>query len=134
MLSIFPALLTYELLSPLILRVVLGILFISLGYLELTKERERWQQVFQILKLKPEKIWAKVFGVVELMGGILLVLGLFTQLAALLFVIIGFAECYVEYRAPVVLKRNIVFYVLITAISLSLLFTGAGFLAFDLPL
>jgi len=134
MLNIFPDLLTYELLSPLILRVVLGILFISLGYLELTKEKERWLRVFEIIRFRPAKVWVKVFGVVELLGGALLILGLFTQAAALLFAVIGLAETYIEWRAPIVLKRNIVFYVLVTAISLSLLLTGSGAFSFDLPL
>lgn len=134
MLNIFPELLTYQLLSPFILRVVVGMLFISLGYLELTKEKERWLKVFELIRFRPARMWVKVFGAIEIAGGALLVIGLFTQGAALLFAIIGLAEAYIENRAPVVLKRNIVFYILITAISLSLLFTGAGFFAVDMPL
>ena len=134
MLSIFPDLLTYNLLAPLILRVTLGLLFISLGYLELTREQNRWRIIFETIRFKPAAFWTKLFGVIEIVGGALLVIGLFTQIAALLFALISLAECYIENRAPVVLKRNIVFYVLIFVIALSLLFTGAGFLAFDLPL
>lgn len=134
MLNIFPELLTYQLVSPFILRVALGLLFLSLGYLELTKEERRWERVFEIIRFAPARFWAKTFGFVEIAGGVLLIVGLFTQVAALVFAVISLAECYIEYRAPVVLKRNIVFYGFIFVISLSLLLTGAGFWAFDLPL
>src|SRR3989344_193515 len=134
MLNVFPELLTYQLLAPLILRVALGLLFLSLGYLELTKEQRRWERIFETIHFKPSRFWVKTFGLVEIVGGLLLIAGLLTQVAALVFTVISLAECYIEYRAPVVLKRNIVFYGLILVISLSLLFTGAGFWALDLPL
>ncbi len=134
MLNIFPDLLTYSLLGPFILRVSLGILFINLGYLELTREKERWLRVFETIRFSPARFWVRVFGVVEIAGGLLLVLGVLTQAAALLFTVISLAEMYIEYRAPVVLRRNIVFYGLIFVISASLLLTGAGAFAFDLPL
>lgn len=134
MLNVFPDLLTYGLFAPFILRVALGLLFINLGYLELTKEQNRWVRVFEVIRFRPAMFWVKAVGIIEIVGGLLLVLGLFTQATALLFAIISLAECYIEKRAPVVLNRNIIFYAFLFVISLSLLFSGAGFWAFDLPL
>lgn len=131
MLNLFPDLLTYHLLSPFILRVVLGLLFINLGYLELTKEEKRWERTFETIGFKPPHVWSKLFGLLEIIAGALLLVGLFTQAAALFVALVSLAECYIENRTPVVLKRSLIFYVLIFTIALSLLFTGAGFMAFD---
>lgn len=60
--------------------------------------------------------------------------GFYTQIAALILALITFAETYIEYKEPVILKRNFVFYILLLAISLSPLFSGAGAFAIDLPL
>ncbi len=113
---------------------VLGIIFINLGYLHLTKEKERWNKFFEIIKLKPAELIGRVYALIEIGGGILLVIGLYTQVAALVFAVLSLIEIIVEYREPIILKRNIVFFILIFAISVSLLFTGAGRPAFDLPL
>jgi len=134
MLAIFPDLLTYGLLGPLLIRLTLGLLFIDMGYFELTREQKRWRAVFETLRLKPVAMWSKGFGILQIVGGILLIAGMFTQVAALFFAIISLAEIFIEYREPAILKRNIVFYLLIFVMSLSLLFSGAGFYAFDLPL
>ncbi len=134
MLNIFPEFLTYSMLAPFILRVVLGFIFVNLGYLELTREKYRWARACEALGLKPGMMWSQVFGITQIVGGLMLIAGLFTQGAALFFAFISLAELYVENRAPLLLKRNLAFYLLIFAISLSLIFSGAGFLAFDLPL
>ncbi len=126
MLNLFPDLLTYELLSPLLLRVALGFVFINLGYLELTKEEKRWERTFETLKLKPGRLWSKAFGLLEMAGGVLLIIGLYTQGAALFFAFTSLAEAYIERRTPAVLKRNLVFYIFLFIISISLLLTGAG--------
>ena len=134
MLSVFPDLLTYHQIAPLILRIVLGLIFISFGYEALTGEKQRWQKVFEMIKLRPSAFFEKLFGLVEIIGGIMLIIGLFTQVAALVFSIISLAELIIEYREPVLLKNSIFFYLLLLTISASLIFTGAGFAAFDLPL
>lgn len=130
----FPDLLTYGFFSPFILRVVLGYIFINLGYLKLSKETERWKLFFESIHLKPVKIFTYISALIEIIGGIMLILGFYTQITALAFAIITFGELYVEFKVDTLLKRNLVFYLLIFAISVSLLLTGAGFMAMDLPL
>lgn len=134
MLNTFPSLLTFSLLAPLILRVVLGLIFINLGYLELTSEKKRWTAFFETVHLKPAKMFVIVMGLFEIIGGFFLLAGFMTQIVALVFTIITFGEFYAEYREETLLKRDIIFYLLIFAISLSLLLSGAGLFAIDYPL
>jgi len=134
MLNTFPELLTFGMLSPLILRVVIGFIILNLGYLKLTKERARWEASFSALGVKQKELAVKIFAFIEIIGGIALIIGMYTQIAALVFVAITFAELFIEQKEESLLVRDITFYLLMFAIALSLLFSGAGFLAFDLPL
>ncbi len=134
MLNTFPSLLTFSLLAPLILRVVLGLIFVNLGYLELTSEKKRWAAFFETVHFKPATFFVILVGLVEIIGGVFLIAGFLTQISALVFSIITFGEFYAEYREETLLKRDIIFYLLIFAISLSLLLSGAGIFALDLPL
>lgn len=134
MLNTFPNLLSFSLLAPLILRVFLGLIFINLGYLELTSEKKRWSEFFETVHLKPAKMFVIVMGLFEIIGGFFLLAGFLTQMTALVFSIITFGEFYAEYREETLLKRDIIFYLLLFAISLSLLLSGAGLFAIDYPL
>ena len=134
MLNTSPNLLTFSLLAPVILRVVLGLIFINLGYVELTSEKKRWVAFFETVHLKPATIFVILMGLIEIIGGFFLIAGFLTQITALIFSIITFGEFYAEYREETLLKRDLIFYLLIFAISLSLLFSGAGLFAIDLPL
>jgi uncharacterized membrane protein YphA (DoxX/SURF4 family) len=134
MLNTFPSLLSYSPLGPFILRVVLGFILIDLGFLKFRGERTQWVQVFSAYKLRPAHLFVSLYGAVEIVGGVLLLIGLYTQIAALVFVVLNAIELYIEYSEGNVLKRDLVFYVLVLAIALSLLFTGAGAYAKDIPL
>jgi len=134
MLNPFPELLAWSGLAPFILRIVLGYLFINLGYLKLNSEKNRWLLFFETVKLKPSILFLKIFAIIEMATGAMLIFGLYTQIVALVLTILNFGELYVEYKEESLLKRNLVFYLLVFAISLSLVFSGAGFFAFDLPL
>lgn len=134
MLNPFPELLMYSLLGSFILRVVLGLIFIDLGFLKLRSEKDRWFASFETLGLRPADLFVPLYALLQITGGLLLLIGLWTQVAALAFVIFTGIELYVEWQAKEVLKRDIVFYLLIFAISLSLLVTGAGAYAIDIPL
>jgi putative oxidoreductase len=134
MLNPFPDLLTYSLLAPFILRVVAGIIFIDLGVLAFRNEKESWLASLSALKVPDPKLALKILGGIEIIGGVMFILGLFTQVAALVLAMLVFAETYIEYKEPLLLKRNFVFYLMLLAIVLSLLLSGAGAFAFDLPL
>jgi uncharacterized membrane protein YphA (DoxX/SURF4 family) len=134
MLNPFPELLSLGLVAPLILRLVLGLIFVNTGYLKLTKEKQRWAVFLNAIRLKPAKQWVIVLGLIEIIAGALLVVGLFTQYTCLVLLILTAKEWLVEYKEDALVSRDIVFYTLVAAILLSLLLTGAGFLAFDIPL
>lgn len=122
MLSLFPSLLSYDQLSPLILRVVLGITLAYFGYQKI------------IGKGGSSGSNTKIYGGVEIIIAIFLIIGLFTQLAALLNAIILVIKLGFKVRDRKFLTDGINYYLLLLAIAISVMFTGAGWLAFDLPL
>jgi uncharacterized membrane protein YphA (DoxX/SURF4 family) len=121
-------------LSPFILRVVLGLIIINLGSLKLGKENSAWQKLFETINFHPAKIFVKVLAFIEIIGGLMLLVGSYTQLSAMVFTLLFFCEAVLEYRDPQLEKRNLTFYILMFAIALSLIFLGAGAFAFDMPL
>lgn len=133
-LNTFPDLLTFSILSPFILRVVLGLIVINLGFLKLGKEQSSWQKLFELIHFRPSVYFVKLFAYLEIGGGLLLLAGAYTQLTAMVFAVLFFCEAVLEYREESLEKRNLTFYILIFAIALSLIFTGAGAFAFDLGL
>lgn len=134
MLNPFPDLLNYALLAPLLLRVVVGIIFIDLGFLKFRSEKERWIASFNTLGIRPADLMLSLYALLQVVGGLMLFVGAWTQVAALAFAIFTGIELSVEYKAREVLKRDMTFYLLVFVICVSLLLTGAGAYALDLPL
>lgn len=134
MLNIFPDLLTYSLLAPFIIRVAAGFTFLNTGILKLSREKGRWLISLEELKISKAAFILKILAAVEIIGGILLIVGAWTQLVALVLTLFTAAAFFIEYKDPSILKRNLPFYLLLLAITLSLLFSSAGAFAFDLPL
>jgi uncharacterized membrane protein YphA (DoxX/SURF4 family) len=134
MLNPFPELLTYSMLAPFFLRLVIGFIFLDLGLLKFREEKQRWLASFETLGLRPADLLVPLYGLLQIAGGLMFLLGLWTQVAALAFVIFSGIELYIEWQANGILKRTLTFYLLIFTISLSLLLTGAGAYAIDIPL
>lgn len=134
MLNPFPEFLNYALLAPLVLRVVVGFIFVDLGLLKFKSEKDRWLASFDTLGLRPATLFVPLYGALQVIGGFMLFFGLWTQVAALFFVLSTGIELGIEWRAREILRRDAVFYLLVFVISLSLLLTGAGAFAIDLPL
>lgn len=133
-LNTFPGLLNFSILSPFILRLVLGLIVLNLGVLKLNSEKRNWEKLFETIRLNPSHYLVKSLAFVEIAGGLMFLLGSYTQLTAIIFSILFFCEAVLEYREDSLEKRNLTFYILLFAIALSLIFTGAGAFAFDLPL
>ena len=72
--------------------------------------------------------------VVELAIGTLLLIGLFTQLAALLSISLCIKTLIWYNRFPTGSVPERITYLLLLTMSISLFITGAGFFAFDLPI
>ena len=131
MLSIFPNLLTYELVGPLLIRLALGAAFIWFGYEKIGK---RYAHVKHTDKNDKKALRVLVCGIVDMVLGLLVLVGFLTQVAALLISIILIIGIGRKIKEGAFLTSGINYYVILLAMALSLLFTGAGFFAFDLPL
>lgn len=111
MLSLFPELLFLSLFAPLLFRITLSI-------------------VFALASWNRFKHGALVLSVIEALAASLLILGAWTQAAALgafvLLVFYLYAPRYAPYARSTIL--------IALPVAFSLLITGAGALAFDLPL
>ncbi len=134
LLTVFPDLLTYGLIAPFILRVSLGLVLIYFSYLKFRKERFEKIVFFDSLGMKPGVFYVNTIGGIELIGGILLVVGAYTQIAAMGAALIMLAATFIKWRRPQSLRNDIEFYILLFVVALSLVFLGAGFFAIDLPL
>jgi len=120
--SLFPSLLTYGLVGPLIIRLVLGITLAYFGYQKI------------INRGQSSGSNTVIYGIMEIAIALFLVIGLFTQLAALLNAIILVIKLGFKAKEGKLLSDGINYYILLLTMAISLMFTGAGFLAFDLPL
>lgn len=132
--NLFPDLFSFAIIAPFILRVAVGLIFMNLGSLKLGKERRGWIEAFHLLKITPAGFFTTLLGIIEAVGGFLLVIGAYTQAAALILGIIALCELLIEYKEESILKRDFVFYLLLTVICASLLLTGAGIFAVDIPM
>jgi uncharacterized membrane protein YphA (DoxX/SURF4 family) len=137
MLNIFPDLLFLQLLAPFMLRVALGAMFVWIGYSYFFKDREA---VFAQLENKWPKLAIPCLiggGVFEIITGGFLIAGLFTQATAIAGALIAIDALFVKFLykdLDKLVKYNKMFYILILVTSLSLIFSGAGIFAIDLPL
>ncbi len=133
MLNPFPDLLVFGLIAPLLLRVAVGLMFINAGIKKL--RRKSWvMALFERLNLTPAALYSSAFGAVEVASGVLLVVGLFTQVAALVTFAVSVLMLYEKNKHPAETPGSRGVFLLLCIISLSLLFSGAGAFAFDLPL
>jgi uncharacterized membrane protein YphA (DoxX/SURF4 family) len=130
----FPAILTFSLLAPTLLRITLGIFIIMLGKSKLRKPNKGIAGFFESLGFRPTAYYIKVLAIVEIVMGVALFVGFLTQIAALVVAVITFVSLLITIRHPETELEKASLYTLFFMISISLVFTGAGLLAIDLPL
>lgn len=134
-LSLFPSLFTYQLLGIFMIRVVLGFTFLRLWYIGMKYHKEEQIESFNNMGLKPAKLFAGLVSLVKFVGGSLLVIGLWTQGAALATGVMMLIAAAIKLYKPDLLPRHkFGFCLLVGVVSLALLFLGAGAFAFDLAL
>jgi hypothetical protein len=118
-LSTFPTLLSYGLMGPTLLRIFVGLFLIYLG-------RQRW---FRACK------WTSLL---YLIVGILVGMGLYTQIASLLGIVVLTFDFLMRKKSTKpedkLTIETYLLYKICAIILLTLIFTGPGFFAFDLPL
>lgn len=121
MLSIFPELLSWQLISPLIIRLTLASILIFWSYRSISKH-------------KKQDAGQKALRLIESICGLLLFVGLWTQIAALIVAIDLLTKLYKKYKDKTLLTDGVNYYLILLVLAISLLFTGPGFIAFDFAL
>jgi len=117
-------------LGLLILRVALGLIFLTHGYPKLTRSSEALQALFVQHGLPAKLVY--VSGVLETFGGVLLIMGLFVQPAALLLAIeMGVAIVKVHSAHGIMALHEYEFPLALAAACLALATVGAGALSAD---
>ncbi len=116
MVTIFPNLLSWGLIAPLILRIIIGLYFFLRGF-------RTWK--------KRDGTWHKWYSGFEIVLGVLFMIGALTQIASL------FAIFDTTIRFGKKLKdtdyTEKALFIFVIGVAISLLFSTAGFYAFDLP-
>lgn len=134
MLNPFPTLLVYSLLAPVIIRIGVAIVFLGLSYRHLFSER----QDLTAKLLSRRGAWTAFLvwylGLAELIIGGFLLMGFLTQPAAIGGVLLSLNLLNWKGNLPDLVPYSKIFYFLLIAACLSLLFSGAGAFAFDMPL
>jgi uncharacterized membrane protein YphA (DoxX/SURF4 family) len=133
MVSAFPELLSFGLLAPTILRLAIGFFFAFEALDMLERGRAATTSDTSKADLTPSGIGLRLTAYAHLIIGALLVVGLFTQVAALAAVFLCFALLRLAPH-PLYAPRERVVYKLLFFIALSLIVLGPGIFAFDLPL
>ena len=115
----FPFLLQYRDFAPFIIRVILGLTLLYFGF----KKTEGLGQ--------SSGSNSKIFGYLEIVVAIFIVVGLFTQLAVLMNAIILLIKIIDKIREKKFLNEGVNYYLLLFVMALSLIFSGSGILALD---
>ena len=115
MLSLLPQLFTYQLLAPFFLRLAIGVF-------GLVAAKQRYK--------KPYKWMAVLYALTS----IFLIIGLYTQTAAFAGFILLILDYFLDRKSASLSWEQIMLRKLMAIVLISLLFTGPGFFAIDLPL
>ncbi|MSR78983.1 MAG: DoxX family protein [Candidatus Taylorbacteria bacterium] len=134
MLNYFPALLSYNMAVPTVFRLIIGCLFIYFAYSNLTTNRESKIILFEKYSLSAGQLWLWVLVSIETLGGITLLVGIFTQISSMIMSVLLLAGLVSKQKYPDLLPWSKGFIFLLLMITASLLFIGPGLYSIDLPL
>lgn len=131
MLNIFPGLLL-PFVAPLLLRIGVAIAFAAVAYMQWARRNDISQIDFPIIGKNSWWVWVSV--AVHLLVAMMLIFGSYTQVAALLGALLSIKQVFWARRYPLMFPLGRAAGLLMLLISLSLVLSGAGALAQDLPL
>lgn len=134
MLSIFPGLLPYGLLSATIIRITVGLVILLFGTLTLFYHREKISKKLLSRGYPLANFIPWPVGIVQILTGGFLIIGFLTQASAIVVAYLFIDLMLIDTGKEKIFKQGNLFYVAMILISLSLLFSGAGAFAVDLPL
>lgn len=125
-----PVLLIFSDQALLVLRVVVGLIFLVHGWPKL-KNLKGTQEWFGSVGFRPGWLWGTLVGVLELVGGALLVLGLLVQPLGILFAVQMAVAAIWQKRQGKGLAGGYELDLLLVAASLALATLGGGILSLD---
>lgn len=132
MLSLFPQILFLAPFSATILRVSAGVAFLLVAWIHMSKREELSRVDFFVIG---HGAWIPVFAaLLEFAIATALVAGIYTQLAALFGALVALKSFIWKRRFSEMFPLSQPTSALLFVICISLVFTGAGAFAFDLPL
>ncbi|NQY65861.1 MAG: DoxX family protein [Alteromonadaceae bacterium] len=120
--------------APLLLRLILGVIFIGHGWGKLFSEGnpDGFAGWLGSMGLEPSYLLAVMAGLAETLGGLLIIIGLFTRLSAVnLVIVLIVAIGFVHLDAGLFGSGGYEFQLLLLVSSVFLLIQGPGKLSFD---
>lgn len=121
------------LLAYLILRVVIGAALLYFG-IRHGRQREAFAQGLGLPHTQTGIFFVVLIALFECVVGLMFILGYYTQIAALATLLMSATLITLRKQFTTPLLESRMFYVLLGGAALSLFITGAGALAFDLPI
>lgn len=133
MLNPFPSLLVYSFFVPTLLRTTVAVAFFYIAYY-LGREEKKFVgvKIPIVGTMRSWMVWVSV--IVSALVALCLLIGFETQWAALVGILIMSKHLWATRSYAKYLPFTCITYTLLLIICLSLLFSGAGAFAFDLPL
>lgn len=132
MLSLFPELYSWSFFAPMLLRIVLGLFVLSAAWHAYQKAKAARTHFRGALR--EEVISCVILSGVLLADSVLLVIGLYLQLAAVIACASGVVALWLKKGQSSEVPESTWAYILMTIIALSLVVLGPGAYAVDLPL
>lgn len=125
-----PFLLDYSFYAPILLRLVLGIYILAIGF-----SAKHKSLIVQNTPQSRRELtgWEIAYRTLFIICGLALIIGFYTQIASIIVIILLLAAIF-DTRARITHEMNRAEMSLLLVIALSLLLTGAGPFAIDLPL
>lgn len=133
MLSLFPQILFLAPLGTALIRIAAGIVILYTAYTVFTHEEAFTKERLPVVGHAPA--WLLSLGAfITLVDGVLITIGLFTQAAAILGFLIAIKIALFNRKHAALMPLSIGTALLLAIMCLSLIVSGAGAFAFDLPL
>lgn len=133
MLNPFPELLVYGLIAPFIIRIALGSALLYLA-VEHYRGRRNIAELLRPLMGHGSRGIAVALSFFELIAGALVLVGAWTQAAALLAMVLTLKPLFLKAHLKGLMPYEKATYGLLFLMAASLLLSGAGAFAFDIPL
>lgn len=133
MLNPFPSLLVYGIMAPVLIRVTAGAVLFYLAVLH-HRNRAEIAKLISPLTGKSSRIAGDALALAEIIAGGLFIVGLYTQIAALLCIVLVGKALLMRRKLTAIAPLSHTAYLLLMVMCVSLLVSGAGAFAFDIPL